>query len=77
MDERLFKVHRYHLIRESEVFNDMFSLPSDAAASGDLEGQNDAFPIVIPEITCAEMESFLGFMYFGYVRTCSLRTSQF
>jgi len=63
VDECLFKVHRYYLARESDVFRDMFSLPPEPSASCD--GGSDEAPIVIPEVSCAEFESFLGFIYFG------------
>jgi len=65
VDECLFKVHRYYLMRESEVFSDMFALPSDQMSDSSIEGQTDDSPIVIPEVSRKELESFLSFIYFG------------
>jgi len=47
----------------------MFSLPVGGAggSSGTTEGKSDTSPIEIPGVTKQEMESFLGFVYFGYV----------
>jgi len=46
----------------------MFSLPVGGAggSSGTTEGKSDTSPIEIPGVTKQEMESFLGFVYFGY-----------
>ena len=53
----------------------MFSLPVGGAggSSGTTEGKTDSSPIEIPEVTKQEMESFLGFVYFGYVPTLRCR----
>ena len=69
MEDTLFRVHRYYFTRESQIFSDMFSLPTGGAngPSGTMEGQADSSPIEIPGVTKPEMESFLGFVYFGYV----------
>jgi len=44
----------------------MFSLPvGTGGSSGVTEGKSDTSPIEIPGVTKQEMESFLGFVYFG------------
>jgi len=44
----------------------MFSLPvGTSGSSGVTEGKSDTSPIEIPGVTNQEMESFLGFVYFG------------
>jgi len=67
VDGTLFRVHRYYFTRESQIFADMFSLPPCEASgsSGTREGQSDSSPIEIPGVAKQEMESFLGFVYFG------------
>ena len=69
MEDTLFRVHRYYFTRESQIFADMFSLPVGGAdgSSGTIEGKSDSSPIDIPGVTTQEMESFLAFVYFGYV----------
>lgn len=64
VEDTLFRVHRYYFTRESQIFADMFSLPT-GSPSGLAEGQSDSSPIDIPGVTKKEMESFLGFVYFG------------
>jgi len=73
VDGTLFRVHKYYFTRESQIFADMFSLPVGGAggSSGTTEGKSDSSPIEIPEVTKQEMESFLGFVYFGYVLSVS------
>jgi len=63
----LFRVHRYYFTRESQIFADMFSLPTGEAGgpSGTTEGKSDSSPIEIPGVPKQEMESFLDFVYFG------------
>lgn len=45
----------------------MFSLPTGGAGgpTTTMEGKSDSSPIEIPGVTKVEMESFLGFVYFG------------
>ena len=71
MGDTLFRVHRYYFTRESQIFADMFSLPTGGTGtpSGTMEGKSDSSPIEIPGVTKLEMESFLGFVYFGYAFT--------
>jgi len=56
----------------------MFSLPTsgEAGSSGAIEGKSDSLPIEIPGVTKQEMESFLGFVYFGYVPVLDWRNPQ-
>lgn len=60
--DRLFRVHRYFLERDSEVFRGMFSCSpgSDVA-----EGQSDETAIPLPGVTVQELESLLSFLYEG------------
>lgn len=69
VEDTLFRVHRYYFTRESQIFADMFSLPVSGAGGSmaTMEGKTDSSPIEIPGVTKLEMESFLGFVYFGYV----------
>lgn len=64
VDQQIYKIHRYFLVRESEFFKDMFSLPQGDSAS--VEGENDEHPIPIPDTTMAGFKSLLRFFYFGY-----------
>jgi len=66
--ERVYRVHKYFLIRESSFFRDMFSLPqgdsnTDSAAS--VEGQSVEHPIVLADTTELEFDSILEYLYFG------------
>ncbi|THH19336.1 hypothetical protein EW146_g1808 [Bondarzewia mesenterica] len=63
IDERLYRVHRYLLIRESGFFRDMFSCPS--GDTQDVEGLTDENPIILAGTTKMEFESVLQFLYFG------------
>lgn len=63
VDEKKYKIHRYFLTRESEFFNDLFSLPQ-SGDSATVEG-SDASPIKLPETPKAEIENLLQFFYFG------------
>ncbi|KAI9433040.1 hypothetical protein H4582DRAFT_1820404, partial [Lactarius indigo] len=59
-----YKVHRYFLVRESEFFEDLFSLPQGDSAS--VEGVDDEHPICVPGTPTKEFENLLRFFYFGY-----------
>ncbi|KAH9020030.1 hypothetical protein EDB85DRAFT_2153338 [Lactarius pseudohatsudake] len=63
VEQQLFKVHRYFLVRESEFFRGLFSLPQGDSAR--VEGVDDEHPICIPDTTIAELKSLLRFFYFG------------
>jgi len=67
VEDTLFRVHKYYFTRESEIFADMFSLPTGgtSGSSAAAEGKSDSSPIEIPGVTRQEMESFLDFVYFG------------
>jgi len=67
VQDTLFRVHRYYFTRESQIFADMFSLPisGGGGSTPTMEGKSDSSPIEIPGVTIIEMESFLGFVYFG------------
>ncbi|KAF9453369.1 hypothetical protein P691DRAFT_695060 [Macrolepiota fuliginosa MF-IS2] len=58
---QLFKVHRHFLIKESEVFRNMFASPK--AESTATEGTCDEQPILIPGVTVEEFETLLEFLY--------------
>ncbi|KAH9944933.1 hypothetical protein B0H21DRAFT_437698 [Amylocystis lapponica] len=62
VQNQLFRVHRYCLIRESEVFRTMFELPSGEA---DPEGKTDDTVVTIPDVTSRQFECFLDFLYDG------------
>lgn len=59
----LFRVHRFFLQRESDVFRTMFVCPPTQDGP---EGLSDDKPIVLPEVTVAEFEGLLKFLYDGY-----------
>ncbi|TDL18036.1 hypothetical protein BD410DRAFT_729099 [Rickenella mellea] len=56
-----FRVHRYHFIRESYVFRDMFSPPVPAGDS--VEGQSTSNPIILEQIQAEDFRSLLWFFY--------------
>ncbi|KAF8189180.1 hypothetical protein K438DRAFT_1722310 [Mycena galopus ATCC 62051] len=58
-DQR-FRVHRYHLRKESEVFNWMFACPPGA---DNPDGCSDERAIPLPGVTPAEFEALLDFFY--------------
>ncbi|KAH8997942.1 hypothetical protein EDB92DRAFT_2024812, partial [Lactarius akahatsu] len=60
VEQQLFKVHCYFLVRESEFFRGLFSLPQ-----GDSARVESEHPICIPDTTIAELKSLLRFFYFG------------
>jgi hypothetical protein len=61
VENRLFKVHRRFFIQESEVFRDMFSVPSEGGT--EVEGMSDEQPILLPGITVKEFELLLQHFY--------------
>ncbi|KAH9063178.1 hypothetical protein EDB87DRAFT_1681611 [Lactarius vividus] len=63
VEQQLFKVHRYFLVRESDFFQGLFSLPQGDSTR--VEGVDDEHPICIPDTTIAELKSLLQFFYFG------------
>ncbi|KAG2159340.1 uncharacterized protein EDB93DRAFT_1115134 [Suillus bovinus] len=62
VDGVLFRVHRFFLQRESDVFRTMFVCPPTQDGP---EGLSDDKPIVLPDVTVAEFEALLKFLYDG------------
>ncbi|KAJ7080635.1 hypothetical protein B0H15DRAFT_890753 [Mycena belliarum] len=60
VENTLFKIHRYHLSGDSDIFRSMFSLP---AGGRPLEGQSDLYPIVLFGDTPAQLRAVLSFSY--------------
>ncbi|RXW19668.1 hypothetical protein EST38_g6174 [Candolleomyces aberdarensis] len=60
VESTLFRVHKHYLIKESEVFQSMFSCPPDAAGP---EGKTVDRPIVLPEVKVLEFEALLDVFY--------------
>jgi len=63
VEQKIYKIHRYFLVRESEFFQDLFSLPQGDSAS--VEGVDDEHPICVPDTPIKEFENLLRFFYFG------------
>ncbi|KAH9077851.1 hypothetical protein EDB83DRAFT_1525388 [Lactarius deliciosus] len=63
VEQQIYKVHRYFLVRESEFFQDLFSLPQGESTSA--EGVDDEHPIYVPGTPINEFENLLRFFYFG------------
>ncbi|TCD64997.1 hypothetical protein EIP91_003364 [Steccherinum ochraceum] len=63
VENRLFKVHKYFLVRESECFETMFQLPPGPSVA--TEGKSDGTPIILPDVTAEEFEHVLDFFYSG------------
>ncbi|KAH8997940.1 hypothetical protein EDB92DRAFT_1783929, partial [Lactarius akahatsu] len=63
VEQQIYKVHRYFLVRESEFFQDLFSLPQGESAT--VEGADDEHPIYVPGTPTNEFENLLRFFYFG------------
>lgn len=65
VEDTLYKVHRHFFESYSEIFADMFSLPT---ADGEQpEGQSDRNPIVLEDVKQQDFECFLSVMYPSYV----------
>ncbi|TFY68764.1 hypothetical protein EVG20_g3430 [Dentipellis fragilis] len=64
----LFQVQRSLLTRESTVFEGMFACPPPR---GQEEGDSDSAPIIIPDVSQAEFEALLEFLYEGMHDTYS------
>lgn len=58
----LFRVHRYHLARESDVFKTMFGCPIPDEGK---EGMDDIRPIHLPGVTRREFQTLLDYFYKG------------
>jgi len=62
VDWTYYKVHRFMLERESQVFKAMFSSPSPPEGQ---DGESDEKPIEIPDVSCSEFEALVDFLYNG------------
>ncbi|CAE6509705.1 unnamed protein product [Rhizoctonia solani] len=58
----LFKVHASLLKAQSQVFQDMFAMPSGNAVNG-IEGSSDQYPIVIPQVKHPQFRNLLKRIY--------------
>jgi len=61
VENDLFRVHRYFFVRESVVFRDMLSSPSEPQTG--VEGLSDDKPIVLPDVTSTDFASMLWMFY--------------
>ncbi|KZT07588.1 uncharacterized protein LAESUDRAFT_724539 [Laetiporus sulphureus 93-53] len=61
-EEIIYKVHRYFLERDSEIFRTMFSCPP---VNGVSEGDSEDTAILLPEVTQEEIDTLLSFLYHG------------
>ncbi len=61
VEDRFFKVPRYHFDRSSEVFATAFSLPAGDPVRA--EGQSDDNPIVLEGISSADFQALLKVLY--------------
>ncbi|KAJ6564345.1 hypothetical protein B0H19DRAFT_1140844 [Mycena capillaripes] len=59
VEDRLFKVPRYHFERNSEIFASIFTLP----VTGDVEGGSDQKPIKLEGISSVDFERLLVVLY--------------
>jgi len=65
VEDRLFCVPRYEFVQSSEVFADMFRLPSGPATH--IEGRDPEHPIVLEGYKKDEFSCLLKVMYPSYV----------
>ncbi|KAJ3573044.1 hypothetical protein NP233_g2674 [Leucocoprinus birnbaumii] len=61
VEDRLFRVHRYYLLAESQFFQDMFSIPP--ARGQRAEGQSDARAVTLPDVKAVEFEALMDYLY--------------
>ncbi|KAF7329395.1 BTB domain-containing protein [Mycena kentingensis (nom. inval.)] len=59
VEATLFKVHRYLLVKATDVFSDLFKLPQGATT----EGTSDDNPIVLSDDSAADFASLLKYLY--------------
>ncbi|KAF8177386.1 hypothetical protein K438DRAFT_1978676 [Mycena galopus ATCC 62051] len=59
VEDRLFKVPRYHFERNSEIFASTFMLP----VTGNVEGGSDENPMKLEGISCVDFERLLVALY--------------
>ncbi|OCH91167.1 hypothetical protein OBBRIDRAFT_834423 [Obba rivulosa] len=73
-EDTLFRVHRYFLERDSELFRGLFSCPP---GKGGAEGKTEERPVELPGVDAFEFECLLDFLYDGmYALTSPARTIQ-
>ena len=63
VEQKLFRVHRHYLARDSEFFRGLFACP--APPGEDVEGRTDDKPIVLYGVTAHEFRCLLRFFYDG------------
>ncbi|CAK5267265.1 unnamed protein product [Mycena citricolor] len=61
VEDQLFKVPRYHFERNSEIFQDTFSLP--VPGNDDAEGSSDEHPFVLEGIEKVDFACLLNVLY--------------
>lgn len=61
-EEHLFRIHRYFLERDSELFRGMFACPP---TKGSIEGQTEETAIHLPGVVPYELECLMAFLYEG------------
>lgn len=64
VENTAYNLHRSFLEMKSPVWKDMFTMP---LAKGSSEGVTLDNPIVLPQITTAEFDELLSFLYHQYV----------
>jgi len=64
VENRLFRVHRHFLAKNSPLFGSMFSLPQGADEAA-VEGTSDANPIYLSGVTEFEFQTLLRYFYKG------------
>ncbi|KAK7042601.1 BTB domain-containing protein [Favolaschia claudopus] len=60
VEDKLYKIHRHFLRKESTVFDGMFTSPPGADGE---DGCTDARAIPLPDVTRSEFEALLNFFY--------------
>ncbi|KAJ7614801.1 hypothetical protein FB45DRAFT_802028 [Roridomyces roridus] len=60
VENQLFKVHRHFLVRESEIFNQMFLCPPPSHGQ---DGSSDEQPITLDGVTAVEFERLHDYFY--------------
>jgi hypothetical protein len=61
VEERIFKVPRYHFEHSSEIFATTFTLP--AVDEVHTEGQSDENPFILEGISCVDFQRLLKVLY--------------
>ncbi|KAJ8503540.1 hypothetical protein ONZ45_g10776 [Pleurotus djamor] len=74
VEDELFRIPTYYLKAKSEVFNQMFLLPSDGEGSI-VEGQSDASPIVLEGVNKSDFQSFLAVILQPFMETGTMPDS--